>query len=127
VTGSILENVALCARGEASARRALETIGALSLLARAGERVGPGGQPLSGGERRLVALARALASELPVLLLDEPTEGLDADAEAQVLSALSALSRERSLIVVSHRASVAAIAHQRVVLGASGRAPLAAE
>jgi ABC-type multidrug transport system fused ATPase/permease subunit len=128
ITGSILENVTLCGGEPARAQRALEAIGAHDLLARAGDPVGPGGRPLSGGESRLVAIARALASRMPVLLLDEPTEGLDPDAELQVLAALSALAGERSLIVVSHRPSVAAIATQRVLLGAApGSSALAAE
>jgi ABC-type transport system involved in cytochrome bd biosynthesis fused ATPase/permease subunit len=114
VTGTIADNVTLFG-GDAAV--ALEAIGARDLLARADDVVGPGGLPLSGGERRQVALARALASGLPVLLLDEPTEGLDADAERRVLDALARLSGLRSLLVVTHRESVVRIASRSISLG----------
>jgi ABC-type multidrug transport system fused ATPase/permease subunit len=128
VTGTILDNVALWSGDEEHARAALEAVGAHALLARATDRVGPGGRALSGGERRLVAIARALASGSPVLLLDEPTEGLDPDAEAAVLSALVELRGTRTLIVVSHRPSVAAIADERLSIAPSpGSDELAAQ
>jgi ABC-type multidrug transport system fused ATPase/permease subunit len=127
VTGTIADNVALFAGDLAAAERSLAAIGASELLLRASDVVGPGGRPLSGGERRQVAIARALASELPVLLLDEPTEGLDACAEGEVLRALEALRGERSLVIVTHRPAVAAIAERRIVLGAAPELPAAAE
>lgn len=65
--------------------------------------IGRGGRSLSGGERALVALARAVATGLPVLLLDEPTASLDADSERRVLDALQALRGSRTILVVSHR------------------------
>jgi ABC-type transport system involved in cytochrome bd biosynthesis fused ATPase/permease subunit len=118
ITGSVLANVALLGGDESRARIALQRIGADRL---AGElaltKVGPGGRALSGGERRQVAIARALCSELPVMLLDEPTEGLDAEAQARVLDALGRLRHERSLIVVTHRPEVAARADRVIRLG----------
>jgi ABC-type bacteriocin/lantibiotic exporter with double-glycine peptidase domain len=54
---------------------------------------------------------------LPVLLLDEPTEGLDAAARARVLEALDRVRHERSLIVVTHRPEVAARADRVIELG----------
>lgn len=114
VTGTIADNVTLFGGDAASA---LEAIGARDLLARAGDVVGPGGRPLSGGERRQVALARAIASGLPALLLDEPTEGLDPEAERRVLDALARLAGKRSLVVVTHRDNVARLASRIVPLG----------
>lgn len=70
--------------------------------------IGRGGRALSGGERALVSLARALATELPVLLLDEPTASLDAESERRVLDALASLRGRRTAIVVSHRSETRA-------------------
>jgi ABC-type transport system involved in cytochrome bd biosynthesis fused ATPase/permease subunit len=118
VTGTLLFNVALLGGSRGAARDALETIGAEGLLERLGDTlIGPGARPLSGGERRQVAIARALCSGLPVLLLDEPSEGLDATARRQVLKALERLRGRRSVIVVTHRRELAACADRIIRLG----------
>ncbi|MHB8244181.1 MAG: ABC transporter ATP-binding protein [Acidimicrobiales bacterium] len=61
------------------------------------------GSTLSGGQRQCVAVARAMARNAPVLLLDEPTVGLDAELEAILLQALERLSEGRTTITVSHQ------------------------
>lgn len=68
--------------------------------------VGPNGERLSGGERRRLSLARAYLRDAPWLVLDEPTEGLDAATETRVLEALQRrlTARGQGLILVSHRA-----------------------
>jgi ATP-binding cassette subfamily C protein CydC len=61
------------------------------------------GMRLSGGESRRIAVARAILKDAPILLLDEPTEGLDAGAERAMLDALGSLAEGRSLLMVTHR------------------------
>lgn len=61
------------------------------------------GSTLSGGQRQCVAVARAMARDAPVLLLDEPTVGLDAELEAVLLAALDRLSEGRTTVTVSHQ------------------------
>jgi ABC-type multidrug transport system fused ATPase/permease subunit len=123
ITGTIVDNVALFGSRE-RAFDALRLVGA-ERIANPDEIVGPGGRPLSGGERRLLSLARAFASELPILLLDEPTEGLDAGATRLVLDAILRLRGQRSILVATHRTEVMAVADTVVHLGVQQR--LAAE
>ncbi len=71
---------------------------------------------LSGGERQWVAIARALATEQPVILFDEPTSGLDPDAQRLVLAAIQSLRGKRSVLLVTHREEPMAIADRVVSL-----------
>lgn len=111
VTGTILENITLVGVSDREARACLNDVGAGDLADSVGTGiVGPGGHRLSGGEKRLVSIARALAQGAPVLLLDEPTEGLDPAATAKVLQALARLKGSRSLLVVTHRQEIGSVA-----------------
>ncbi|QIM68339.1 heme ABC transporter ATP-binding protein/permease CydC [Basfia succiniciproducens] len=65
--------------------------------------LGEGGRPLSGGEQRRLGLARILLNESPILLLDEPTEGLDRETERRILRLLMQHSANKTLIMVTHR------------------------
>jgi subfamily B ATP-binding cassette protein MsbA len=65
--------------------------------------VGPRGATLSGGERQRVAIARAMIRNPPILLLDEPTTGLDVESEQLVMEALELLMRGKTTILISHR------------------------
>ena len=65
--------------------------------------LGDGGRPLSGGEQRRLGLARILLNDAPILLLDEPTEGLDRETERKMLQAILAHSANKTLIMVTHR------------------------
>ncbi|MDQ9387485.1 ATP-binding cassette domain-containing protein, partial [Serratia marcescens] len=65
--------------------------------------LGEGGRQLSGGEQRRLGIARALLHPAPLLLLDEPTEGLDAETEQQILALLRRHCQGKTLILVTHR------------------------
>lgn len=65
--------------------------------------LGEGGRQLSGGELRRLAIARALLHDAPLMLLDEPTEGLDATTESQMLELLADVMRGKTLLMVTHR------------------------
>ncbi|MGK3194824.1 heme ABC transporter ATP-binding protein/permease CydC [Enterobacter soli] len=65
--------------------------------------LGEGGRQLSGGELRRLAIARALLHDAPLMLLDEPTEGLDATTESQILDLLASAMVGKTVIMVTHR------------------------
>jgi ATP-binding cassette subfamily B protein len=67
-----------------------------------GTLVGERGAALSGGQRRRIAIARAIVRNTPILILDEPTTGLDAQSEHAVVEALERLMKGRTSIVIAH-------------------------
>ena len=64
---------------------------------------GEGGARLSGGQGRRIALARTLLQHTPIVILDEPTTGLDADTERAFLETLDKTLAERTVILIAHR------------------------
>ncbi len=78
--------------------------------------VGEGGALLSGGQLRRIALARAILRDAPILLLDEPTTGLDARSTEEVLAALGSVAAGRTVVIVSHDLKLASRADRIVVL-----------
>jgi len=106
---SIAANLRLAApeADEAALWRALERAGIAELVRTLPEgletRCGEGGARFSGGQGRRLALARALLSPAPVLILDEPAAGLDPDAERAFLQTLESATEGRSVILITHR------------------------
>ena len=87
----------------------LHQVGLSKLLEQEGKGLnlwlGDGGRPLSGGEQRRLGLARILLNNAPILLLDEPTEGLDRETERQILRLILQHADNKTLIIVTHRLS----------------------
>ncbi|HMT68345.1 MAG TPA: ATP-binding cassette domain-containing protein, partial [Bacteroidales bacterium] len=75
-----------------------------------------GGRELSWGEWQKIAIARALYRKSPVLILDEPSSSLDADAEYEIFSDLSRITGGRTCIFISHRLSNVRDADRIIVL-----------
>jgi ATP-binding cassette subfamily B protein len=82
--------------------------------------IGPFGHQLSGGQRQLIAVARAVLRDPPILVLDEPTSALDARAAAVVQMTLDLVTRGRTVLMVTHRLSAAQRA-DRVLVMRDGR------
>ena len=124
-TGTVAENIAY---GASATREeivaAAQAAGAHDFISRLpggyDEPLGPQGVGLSGGQRQRLGIARVLLRNPPILLLDEPTTGLDALSEANLVGSLRALMHGRTTIIVTHSMSLAATA-DRVLVVDSGR------
>jgi ATP-binding cassette, subfamily B, heavy metal transporter len=78
--------------------------------------VGERGLKLSGGEKQRVAIARTLLKAPPILILDEATSALDTQTEREIQTALDAVSRDRTTLVIAHRLSTVVNADEIIVL-----------
>jgi ATP-binding cassette subfamily B protein len=119
--GSIARNVAAGDEPDrARVEEALRRVGALDLfLSREGgidARVEEHGSNFSAGERQLIAFARALYRNSPILILDEATASVDSDTEARLQHAVGELMRGRTALIIAHRLSTIRAADRIVVL-----------
>ena len=85
--------------------------------------LGEDGHGLSAGQRQRIALARAFLADRPLLLLDEPTAGLDGGTEAEVVEAVRRLAHGRTVLLVAHRPALLAVADRVVRIGADAAEP----
>ncbi|MFH1027714.1 MAG: thiol reductant ABC exporter subunit CydC [Pseudomonadota bacterium] len=119
---TIRDNI-LIARPEATddeLAAAISDAGLAAWIARLPEglatQVGEQGHLVSGGEARRIALARTLLRDTPIVLLDEPTEGLDAALERQVVARLAARLAGKTVLLATHRRACLALADRIVTL-----------
>lgn len=78
--------------------------------------IGENGSNLSGGERQRISIARAFLKDAPIILLDEATASLDVENETQIQQALSALIKNKTVLIIAHRMRTIANANKIVVL-----------
>ena len=120
-TGDLRSNIALARpMSDDAIRAAAARVGADRFIERLpeglGHVLGERGQSLSVGERQLLSFTRALAAEPAVLVLDEATSSVDAEAEAAIQEATRELMRGRTCLVVAHRLSTVQHADEILVL-----------
>lgn len=78
--------------------------------------IGEGGASLSGGEKQRISIARAIMKNAPVIILDEATANVDPENEAELMKAVSALTREKTVIMIAHRLKTVRHADQIIVV-----------
>ena len=115
IPGTLRDNIRLGDRSASSARTA-EAARRAGLAPDLDRPLDERGGGLSGGERRRLALARALVKDAPLLLLDEPTANLDPEAEQAMIVLIREAARGRTTLIATHSAAVMAMADRVVTL-----------
>ena len=121
-SGTIRDNITLGTYGvdDADILRAADLAGVTDFVKKSplgfDMTVGERGKELSGGQRQSVAMARALLLDPPILLFDEPTSSMDNTAESKLREKLQGIIEGKSLIVITHRASLLELVDRIVVI-----------
>lgn len=79
-------------------------------------RIGEGGASLSGGEKQRISIARAIMKDAPIIILDEATANVDPENEKDLMDAVDALTKEKTIIMIAHRLKTVRHANQIVVV-----------
>lgn len=75
-----------------------------------------GGATLSGGEKQRISIARAIMKDAPIIILDEATANVDPENEKELMDAIDALTKEKTIIMIAHRLKTVQYADQIVVI-----------
>ncbi|MBR1753149.1 MAG: ATP-binding cassette domain-containing protein, partial [Ruminococcus sp.] len=78
--------------------------------------IGEGGASLSGGEKQRISIARAIMKDAPVIILDEATANVDPENEADLINAINALTKEKTIIMIAHRLKTVRTADRILVI-----------
>lgn len=78
--------------------------------------IGEGGASLSGGEKQRISIARAIMKDAPIVILDEATANIDPENEKDLIDAIEALTKEKTIIMIAHRLKTVRHADQIVVV-----------
>ena len=78
--------------------------------------IGEGGATLSGGEKQRISIARAIMKDAPIVILDEATANVDPENEKELMDAVDALTKEKTIIMIAHRLKTVRHADQIVVV-----------
>ncbi|MBE3667888.1 cysteine/glutathione ABC transporter ATP-binding protein/permease CydC [Vibrio navarrensis] len=107
LNGSLRDNLLMASpqASDETISQVLNKVGLDNLLEHDGLNawLGDGGRQLSGGEKRRIGIARALLHDAPILLLDEPTEGLDKQTEQQIMQLFASHFAGKTVVFITHR------------------------
>jgi ATP-binding cassette subfamily C protein LapB len=121
-SGSVRDNLQIGTRGvdDAAMLKAAGIAGLLDIVSRHPKgfdmAVGERGEALSGGQRQTVALARALVTDPPILVLDEPTHAMDHSAEERLKVRMQEDMQDKTIIIITHRESLLSVVNTLVVV-----------
>lgn len=122
LSGTVRDNITLGRplASDEEIRAAAEVSGLLDFVQQHPEgfdlQVGERGQALSGGQRQALVLARAILHNAPLLLLDEPTSGMDSTAEQRFKHYLQSLGSDSTLLLVTHKANMLAVVDRLILV-----------